>query len=81
METTKLTIEEIEEQIRKLQKAKEDIKKEEAEKLAKEKESRKAEVDEALMNYVKVRDAYIRDYGYYVSKNKNCSDFLLDFFG
>ena len=67
---TKLTIEEIEEQIKKLQEQKEAIKKENEEKLKAEKATRKSEVDEAFKNYIKLRDAFVRDYGYYVFKEK-----------
>ena len=83
---TKLTIEEIDEQIKKLNEAKEAIRKEEKERLEKEKESRKMEVDEALRNYLSVRDAYIKDYGYYIQevkdkdKNRKYSDLWFDFF-
>ena len=85
MATKGLSIEEIDEQIKKLQEAKEAIKKEAKEKLEKEKAERKAEVDEALNKYLSLRDAYVKDYGYFYTKTGttskvNPSDLFLDFF-
>ena len=75
---TKLTIEEIDEQIKKLQEQKETIKKENEEKLKAEKATRKAEVDEAFKNYIKLRDAFVSNYGYYVFNEKE-DNHTLDF--
>lgn len=80
----KMTIEEIEEQIKKLEEAREEIKKEEREKLRKEKEKRKEEVDEALKKYLELRDSFVKDYGYYttsnVASNKDVYDSLINLF-
>ena len=66
-EVTKLnlSVDEINEQIKKLEEAKENLLKAEREKLEKQKEERKAEVDKALSDYLELRDKYIADYGYY----------------
>lgn len=83
---TKLTIEEIDEQIKKLNETKEALKKEAKEKLEAQREERKAEVDEAFNKYIELRDAFAKDYGYYSisreeKKNpRNYSDLFLDFF-
>jgi len=83
---TKLTIEEIDEQIKKLNETKEALKKEAKEKLEAQKEERKAEVDEAFNKYIELRDAFAKDYGYYsISREKkknprSYSDLFLDFF-
>lgn len=83
---TKLTIEEIDEQIKKLNETKEALKKEAKEKLEAQREERKAEVDEAFNKYIELRDAFAKDYGYYSisreeKKNpRSYSDLFLDFF-
>ncbi len=84
---TKLTIEEIDEQIKKLNETKEALKKEAKERLETQREERKAEVDEAFNKYIELRNAFANDYGYYYiskeekkSPTKSYSDLFLDFF-
>lgn len=83
---TKLTIEEIDEQIKKLNETKEALKKEAKERLEAQREERKAEVDEAFNKYIELRNAFASDYGYYSisreEKNspRSYSDVFLDFF-
>ena len=60
---TKLTIEELDEQIKALQEAKANIMKEEKEKLEKVREERKKEVDDAFNKYCELRDNFFQDYG------------------
>ena len=82
---TKLSVDEINAQIKKLEEAKEALLKEEKEKLEKEKEERKAEVDAALKTYLDLRDKYVSDYGYYMqninrNSNKNRPLDFIDYF-
>lgn len=82
MEKTNLTLEEINEQIKKLEEAREEIKKAEQEKLLKEKEARKKEVNDAYKRYVELRNEFSDDYGYYVynTTNKDEVNSLLKYF-
>ena len=46
--------------------------------LALEKETRKKEVNDAFDNYIKLRDAYMKDYGNYTYTTSSINDNLLN---
>ncbi len=82
---TKMTIEEIDEQIKKLEETKAELKKEAKERLEAQREARKKEVDEAYHEFEKLLDAFVKDYGYYTGyytklNSRTPLDNVLDYF-
>ena len=63
------TLENIEEEIRKLEEIREKLQREKRENLLKEKDERKKAVDTAYATFRKLREEFVKDYGDYTYKN------------
>lgn len=80
-----MTIDEINEQIKKLEEKKTELENAEKEKLIKEKEARRKELEDAYDRYQELLDKYCDDYKAYYSRKENTNDnalsSLLEIFG